>query len=102
DPDRIALVGHSEGGIIAPMVATADPRIRAVVLVAGTSRTGRRVLEYQFRQGVEQDSTIPAAKRDSAYRAAWAQMDSMATRMPWIGFFNDYDPLPTAARIRQP
>jgi hypothetical protein len=102
DPDRIALVGHSEGGIIAPMVATDDPRIRAVVLVAGTSRTGRRILEYQFRQGVAQDSTIPAEKRDSAYRAAWAQMDSMATRMPWIGFFNDYDPLPTAARIRQP
>jgi len=102
DPGRIALVGHSEGGIIAPMVATDDPRIRAVVLIAGTSRTGRRVLDYQFREGVAQDGTIPAEKRDSAYRAAWAEMDAMAERMPWIGFFNDYDPLPTAARIRQP
>lgn len=102
DPDRIALVGHSEGGIIAPMVATADPRIRAVVLIAGTSRTGRRVLDYQFRRGAEQDSTVAPAARDSAYRAAWARMDSMAAHLPWLPFFYDYDPLPTAARIRQP
>jgi dipeptidyl aminopeptidase/acylaminoacyl peptidase len=102
DPDRIALVGHSEGGIIAPMVATADPRVRAIVLIAGTSRTGRKVLDYQFRHGVEQDTAIPPASRDSAYRAAWAQMDSLATRTPWLTFFYDYDPLTTAARVRQP
>jgi dienelactone hydrolase len=102
DPDRIALVGHSEGGIIAPMVATGDPRIRAVVLIAGTSRTGRRVLDYQLRQGVDLDNAIAPAQRDSAYRAAWATLDSTAARMPWLPFFYDYDPLPTAARLRQP
>jgi dienelactone hydrolase len=102
DPDRIALVGHSEGGIIAPMLATQDPRLRAVVLVAGTSRTGRRVLDYQFRRAADSDGTLPAARRDSAYRAAWAEMDSMAARVPWLPFFYDYDPLPTAARVRQP
>ncbi|MFL5383190.1 MAG: alpha/beta hydrolase family protein [Longimicrobiaceae bacterium] len=102
DPERIALVGHSEGGVIAPMVATEDPRIRAVVLVAGTSRPGRRVLQYQVRLGVEQDSTVAPAARDSAYRAAWAVWESMAERIPWLPFFLDYDPLPTAARIRQP
>lgn len=102
DPARIALVGHSEGGIIAPMVATGDPRIRAVVLIAGTSRTGRRVLDYQLRQGADRDSTLAPAQRDSAYRAAWAQMDALAARTPWLPFFYDYDPLPTAARLRQP
>jgi hypothetical protein len=102
DPDRIALVGHSEGGIIAPIVATEDRRIRAVVLIAGTSRTGRRVLDYQLRQGVESDSGIAPAGRDSAYRAAWARFDSAAARVPWIPWFLEYDPLPTAARIRQP
>jgi alpha-beta hydrolase superfamily lysophospholipase len=102
DPDRIALVGHSEGGIIAPMVATDDPRIRAVVLIAGTSRNGRRVLDYQLRLGVDQDRAIAPARRDSAYRAAWAVLDSTAARIPWLPFFYDYDPLPTAARLRQP
>ncbi|HEV7588017.1 MAG TPA: alpha/beta fold hydrolase [Longimicrobium sp.] len=102
DPGRIALVGHSEGGIIAPMLATDDPRIRAVVLIAGTSRKGRRVLDYQLRQGVDLDTTIAPARRDSAYRAAWATMDSTAARMPWLTFFYDYDPLVTAAKLRQP
>ena len=102
DPGRIALVGHSEGGIIAPMVATDDPRVRAVVLVAGTSRTGRRVLDYQFRRAADQDAILSPARRDSAYRAAWAEMDALAAHTPWLPFFYDYDPLPTAARLRQP
>lgn len=98
DPDRIALVGHSEGGIIAPMVAVDDPRVRAVVLIAGTARTGRRILDYQLRRGVESDPTIPVEKRDSAFRAAWESLG----KAPWIDFFTTYDPLPTAARVRQP
>jgi len=102
DPGRIALLGHSEGGIIAPMVAADDPRIRAVVLVAGTSRTGRRILEYQLRYPLERDTSLTAAQRDSAYRAGWAQVDSMSARMPWLPFFIGYDPLPTARRVRQP
>lgn len=102
DPDRIALVGHSEGGIIAPMVAADDPRIHAVVLVAGTSRTGRRILEYQLRYPLDRDTSLTAAQRDSAYRAGWAEVDSMSARMPWLPFFIDYDPLPTARRVRQP
>ncbi len=102
DPDRIALAGHSEGGVIAPMVAADDPRLRAVVLIAGTSRTGRRIIEYQIRNPLDRDTTLTAAQRDSAYRANWAQVDSMAAQMPWLPFFIDYDPLPTARRGRQP
>jgi len=102
DPDRIALVGHSEGGIIAPMVAVSDPRIRAVVLMAGTSRSGRRILEYQIRFPLDRDSTLTAAQRDSAYRAGWAEVDSLGARMPWLPYFIGYDPLPTARRLRQP
>ena len=102
DPDRIALLGHSEGGIIAPMVAAADPRVRAVVLIAGTSRTGRRILEFQLRNPAERDTSLSAARRDSVVRAGWRIVDSMAVRTPWLRFFLDYDPLPTARRVRQP
>jgi pimeloyl-ACP methyl ester carboxylesterase len=35
DASRIALVGHSQGGMIAPAVAAADPKIAAVVSFAG-------------------------------------------------------------------
>ncbi|HEX9937284.1 MAG TPA: alpha/beta fold hydrolase [Longimicrobium sp.] len=102
DPDRIALAGHSEGGVIAPMVAADDPRVRAVVLIAGTSRTGRRILEYQLRNPLDRDATLTPAQRDSAYRASWVQVDSMAARSPWLPFFLSYDPLPTVRRVRQP
>jgi len=102
DPDRIALVGHSEGGIIAPIVAADDPRIRAVVLMAGTSRSGRRILEYQIRYPLDRDSSLTATQRDSAYRAGWAEVDSLGARMPWLTYFIGYDPLPAARRVRQP
>ena len=35
DGSRIAIVGHSQGGAIAPAVAAADPRIAAIVTFAG-------------------------------------------------------------------
>ena len=35
DPARIGLIGHSEGGIVAPKVAAKDPKIAFVVLMAG-------------------------------------------------------------------
>ena len=35
DGEWLFLVGHSEGGYIAPMVAAKDPRVRGVVMLAG-------------------------------------------------------------------
>jgi pimeloyl-ACP methyl ester carboxylesterase len=46
-PRRIGLIGHSEGGVIAPMVAARDPEIRFIVLLAGTGMRGEEVLLTQ-------------------------------------------------------
>jgi len=35
DPARIGLIGHSEGGLVAPKVAARDPKIAFIVLMAG-------------------------------------------------------------------
>jgi uncharacterized protein len=35
DPDRIALIGHSEGGTTATIIASEDSKIAAIVLLAG-------------------------------------------------------------------
>ncbi len=35
DPARIGLIGHSEGGLVAPKVAAADPKLAFIVLMAG-------------------------------------------------------------------
>ena len=38
DPKRIALLGHSLGGMLAPRIAAADPTLAGVVIVAGNTR----------------------------------------------------------------
>jgi pimeloyl-ACP methyl ester carboxylesterase len=47
DPSRIGLVGHSEGGIIAPLVAGRSRDVAFIVLLAGTGLPGEEVLYLQ-------------------------------------------------------
>ena len=48
DSFKIGLIGHSEGGMIAPMVAAAEPDdIAFIVLLAGPGVTGERILISQ-------------------------------------------------------
>jgi fermentation-respiration switch protein FrsA (DUF1100 family) len=100
--DRLGLIGHSEGAIIAPMVARDDPRLRAIALLAAPSRSVRRILEFQRRVVVENDTTIPASKRDSALAALRGRADSLAATPGWLRYVYDYDPLATARKVRTP
>jgi pimeloyl-ACP methyl ester carboxylesterase len=43
DPARVGLIGHSEGGMIAPVVAAEDPRLAFIVLLAGPGVTGLEI-----------------------------------------------------------
>jgi dienelactone hydrolase len=54
DAQRIALVGHSEGGLIAPMVADGDAPVAAVVLLAGPAVSGLETLLEQNRRVLAQ------------------------------------------------
>lgn len=47
DPRHIGLVGHSEGGVIAPMVAVADKRVAFVVMLAGPGVRGDKLFAEQ-------------------------------------------------------
>lgn len=47
DANRIGLIGHSEGGLIGPMVAAEDSRIAFVVLLAGPGVAGSEILKLQ-------------------------------------------------------
>jgi len=102
DGRRIALVGHSEGGMIAPMVAAADRRIAAIVLMAGPADRGDSVIAFQLRSAVAQEPSIAPAARDSALNAVRAQFDSTSGRAPWMRYFLSYDPLSVIRQVRQP
>ncbi|WP_205793730.1 S9 family peptidase [Methanosarcina sp. MSH10X1] len=47
DPARIGLIGHSEGGIIAPIVAVQSPDVAFIVMMAGTGLTGEEIIYLQ-------------------------------------------------------
>lgn len=47
DPLQIGLIGHSEGGIIAPLAASLSKDIAFIVLLAGTGLTGEEILYLQ-------------------------------------------------------
>jgi len=47
NPEQIGLIGHSEGGLIAPMVAVKSPDVAFIVLMAGTGLTGEEILYLQ-------------------------------------------------------
>jgi dipeptidyl aminopeptidase/acylaminoacyl peptidase len=64
DPTRIALIGYSEGGLIAPVVASRDPKIAAIVTLAGPGTSGADLAHYQIEQAVLHDPGIAPADRD--------------------------------------
>jgi fermentation-respiration switch protein FrsA (DUF1100 family) len=48
DPKRIGLIGHSEGGCIAPIVSTQSSDVAFIVLMAGPGVTGDIIIEGQI------------------------------------------------------
>ncbi len=71
DPKRIGLIGHSEGGNIAPIAATQSSDVAFIVLMAGTGVKGDAILEAQIAtvlkmQGADQaaiDAAIQSQRR---------------------------------------
>ena len=62
DPKRIAVVGHSEGGIVALMAAAKDKKIAAVGLVATPGMTGADVVLAQQKRILDRSTMTPEEK----------------------------------------
>lgn len=62
NPEEIGIIGHSEGGMIAPMLAAEDKKISFLVLLAGTGLRGDKVVlkqqELIFRAGGQTEENI--------------------------------------------
>jgi pimeloyl-ACP methyl ester carboxylesterase len=65
NPKMIGLIGHSEGGIIAPMVAARNPDVAFIVMLAGSGVPGDEVIVSQ----VELISQASGKSREEAQRA---------------------------------
>ena len=102
DPARIGLVGHSEGGTIAPMVASSDSAIAAVVILGGHVAPGRAIVEFQQRYIVDSVAHLLGQRREAALAQYARNTDSVAATTPWWKFFLEYDGAATAGRVRAP
>ncbi len=114
--DRIALIGHSDGAIVAPRVAAEDSKIRAIVLLAGTAETGDKVLREQFNFVL--DSMELSEEKKEKFRASYESVlkiikgepvekkieeklrPQIEPQLKWLRSFVDYDPLSVLDKIK--
>ena len=132
DPHRIGLVGHSEGGLIAPMVAARNKDVAFIVMMAGPGIPGDQVLVAQG-EAIEVSSGKPAdqAAKDAAREREMLTMvetekddavlqkelkEKMADRVPegmmggaiaqitspWFRYFLTYDPATALRKVTCP
>lgn len=78
---RIALVGHSGGGVIAPAAAAADPNIAAVVTLAGNVGDGlpyvrKGLYRQMMKMVVGGRDTLVGPAADAAMTLLQARVDS--------------------------
>ena len=130
DARRIGLLGHSEGGLIAPMLAAAHPEIAFVIMVGGPGVPGDQVMLAQataimkasgapeaaitantdlqkqiFAILREETSMARVAERIEAIPAGSKEASAALVRQsasPWMRFFVLHDPAPALAKVRCP
>jgi alpha-beta hydrolase superfamily lysophospholipase len=100
--DRLGVMGHSEGALIAPMVAEKEPKLRAIVLLAGIAQPGRTALHFQLKNLIEHNSKLTPEMRESQIAGIPKRIDAMMAADPWMKFFLTYDPAPTLRRVKTP
>ncbi|MBC8087106.1 MAG: alpha/beta fold hydrolase [Phycisphaerae bacterium] len=102
DGTRLALVGHSEGGLIAPLVALKEPYLKGMVLLAGPGKGSRDILSFQLANLAKGDTSLTPEKRAVRIQGIPATIDSMKASTRWMNYFLSYDPLVTARKVRVP
>ncbi len=99
DAARVGLVGHSEGGLIALVVAAMDSWLAAIVLLAGSGVPGEQLNTWQTVQTVEHDPSVPPDRRAAEIEKQLADRSDSSSRD--IAFVAA-DPADYARRVKAP
>ena len=132
DPHKIGLIGHSEGGVIAPMIAARNKDVAFIVMMAGTGVPGDAIIAEQTQLIAEANGTPhEAAEKEGRTQAeilalvksendpvaldkklrekltgqlSEPQIGAAIQRMntPWMHYFIAYDPAPALAKVSCP
>jgi dipeptidyl aminopeptidase/acylaminoacyl peptidase len=108
DPQRIVVIGHSEGASIAAMLGASDPKLAAVVMMAGVAKRGADVSFEQQADMLKSDTTM-SEETKASLREKQKEIVKTVLAGGDVPGFNDwtreyfvYDPLPAARKIKQP
>jgi hypothetical protein len=115
DKKRVAVIGHSEGGLVAMLGAARDRGIAALVLLETMGTTGADLnlwqvnhsLERSARSPAEKAATVDLQKRIQAAVLTGTGWDKISREYrqadtPWFKSFLTFDPARTMSRISQP
>jgi pimeloyl-ACP methyl ester carboxylesterase len=102
DPRRIGLVGHSEGGLVAPMVAATDSSIEAVVLMAAPAQPVRVLADFQQRYVVDSLAHLTGTQRAAALAQDSEATNALMASSPEIRELMERDPAPLLRSLHQP
>lgn len=84
DDDRIAVIGHSEGAMVALLAAARERRIRAVGAIAAPSGTGAELILEQQQHALDVINA-PAAEREAKVALQRQIQDAVLTGRGWDG-----------------
>lgn len=87
DSRHIGIIGHSEGGVIGPIVAARNPKVAFVVMLGGPGTTGAEIL-LQQNELIYQLNGVPQRLTDlhcTMLRRFFAAMDTLQP-----GDYNSY------------
>ncbi len=98
DPAQIGLIGHSEGGMIAPLVALQSRDIAFIVSMAGVGVTGAELGTTQSRESLRA-ANLPV-DQVNALAGLFGDMFQAANRLP-LNQPLDYRPILNQWRSRQ-
>ena len=132
DSHKIGLIGHSEGGVIAPMVAARNKDVAFIVLMAGTGVPGDQVIVAQLKAiEIAGGKSEPEAEKDAGRQAEIVKLietekdeallqkelrEKMAGDLPeaqigieisqltstWFRYFLTYDPATALRKVTCP
>ena len=102
DGAKIGLIGHSEGGVIGPMVAADDSAIAALALLAAPAYTLRRVSESAMEAVIDKTPTLSRQEAEDMRRRSARSSERRSAEDPWFRAAYSYDPLPVIRQVRAP
>lgn len=101
DAAKIVVMGHSEGGMIAPILAAEDAKLAGIVLLAGPGVSGERILRKQVPDlnraaGMNEEASQANAKM------ILERLEATRATDPWMANFWDYDPATALRKVKCP